>query len=174
MLYQPHQQDFIDVPIIDLKKGDFVKVTDIDGIEGISRVDCIVVIQREMNSPLVEFKSSGLRITKNHPMRINEQWYLPKDWINGKDIRYVEHRDSVYNMVLDRRGVLLVVNGMECVTLAHGIDGERVYHPFYGTDRVLERMRSLPGWEKGLVTVLGSLRSVSSDKLDRVEVSRNE
>jgi len=163
MLYQPKENDFISLPISQLKKGDFVKVTDLDGFEGISRVDCMVVIHRKISSPLVEFKSDGLRITKNHPMRINGIWYRPKDMLNGKDIQYVEYSDSVYNMVLDRRCVLLMVNGIECVTLGHGIEREMVYDHFYGTEKVVERMSRIPGWENGLVTVHGSLRSKTSD-----------
>jgi len=164
MLYQSNQKQFISVPINSLKKGDFVKVKTIDGIETTSRIECVVAIQRKILSPLVEFKASGLRITKNHPIRINGQWCLPKDQVNRTDICFVESLEKVYNLVLDREGLLLVVNGIECVTFGHGIPGAIVYDSFYGTERVIETISNLPGWDDGLVTVDGSLRALSSQQ----------
>jgi hypothetical protein len=155
---------YISVPINILKQGDLVKVKTIDGLESTSRVECVVVIQRKISSPLVEFKSSGLKITKNHPIRINGQWCLPKDRITGNDdVCLVESTEDVYNLVLDKKCVLLMVNGMGCVTFGHGYEGDIVYDDFYGTERVLDVISSLPGWDNGLVTVHGSLRSLSSN-----------
>jgi hypothetical protein len=161
-LYQPKPQQFITIPINHLKKGDFVKVKTIDGLDLTTRVECVVAINRKISSSLVEFKSSGLKITKNHPIRINAQWCLPKDMLNGNDVVFVESKEEeeVYNLVLERRDVLLEVNGIECVTFGHGFETEVVYDSFYGTEKVLDTIAVLPGWENGLVTVHGSLRSL--------------
>jgi len=159
-LYQPKPQQFITIPINHLKKGDFVKVKTIAGLESTTRVECVVVINRKISSPLVEFESSGLKITKNHPIRINAQWRLPKDMVSGNDVKFVESKEEVYNLVLERRDVLLEVNGIECVTFGHGFETEVVDDSFYGTEKVLDTISVLPGWENGLVTVHGSLRSL--------------
>ena len=66
----------------------------------------------------------------------------------------------MYNVVLDRCHVLLV-DGVECVTLGHGLEGGVVGHPYYGTSRVLRDLAVLPGWEDGFVRVAGSMRDVA-------------
>jgi len=161
MLYQPKQEEFVSTLLSNIKQGDIVKVIDLEGTESTARVDCVVIIQRKINSPLVEFKSTGLKITKNHPIRIDGKWCLPKDLVRGNDVCYMTTTDSVYNLVLDKRHVLLVVNGTECVTLGHGIEGDVVYDDFYATDKVIDTITALPGWNTGLVNVEGSLKTFS-------------
>jgi len=164
MLYQTKHREWVSTPLSNIKQGDIVKVIDLAGMESTATVDCVVIIQRKINSPLVEFKSTGLKITKNHPIRINEKWCLPKDLVRGNDVCYMTTTDSVYNLVLDRRQVLLLVNGIECVTLGHGIEADVVYDDFYATDKVIDTITALPGWETGLVNVEGSLKTYSSQQ----------
>jgi hypothetical protein len=65
------------------------------------------------------------------------------------------------------RGVSVVVSGVECITLAHGITDDPVAaHAFFGTDKVLHSLLSLDssldsvngsgyGYNEGLVTIDG-------------------
>ena len=50
--------------------------------------------------------------------------------------------DEVYNFALDQ-GHTVAVNGVECVTLAHGFQEDVVRHAYYGSDRVLADLHRL-------------------------------
>ena len=45
----------------------------------------------------------------------------------------------------------MTVDGVECVTLAHGFQDEVVAHEFYGTPRCLEHLQTMPGWHEGFL-----------------------
>lgn len=46
----------------------------------------------------------------------------------------------------------MVVNGMECITLGHGIKGDKVAeHEYFGTERIIEDLKKMQGWDDGLV-----------------------
>jgi hypothetical protein len=57
----------------------------------------------------------------------------------------------VYSFVLEDNHVM-IINGVECVTMGHGFKGSEVIeHPFFGTEKVLEELRRMEGWQRGLV-----------------------
>ena len=57
----------------------------------------------------------------------------------------------VYNFVLDRYHIVLV-NGMECVTWGHGLTEAGVQHEYYGSQKIIKDLVSLPGWSSGSVS----------------------
>lgn len=59
--------------------------------------------------------------------------------------------DRVFNVVLQNSHVLLCINGMHAVTLAHGF--MQAFHPFYSTKQVLTALQQRPGWKEGHVIV---------------------
>ena len=65
--------------------------------------------------------------------------------------------DSVYNFVLEERNHSIIVNGIECVTLGHGLEGDVVGHPFFGTQRVVEELRKMRGFSEGCVELFPSM-----------------
>jgi hypothetical protein len=149
-------------PLSKIKQNDTLRVINHKGELETAQVRCIVRIEREHADPLVEFPQTGLKITKRHPIRINGQWRLPIDLVDNPQFpaRLVTGTSKyVYNVVLDQCHILLV-NGVECVTLGHGIKDPLVYHPFYATQTVVNTLSALPGWDNGLVTVKGSLRKL--------------
>jgi hypothetical protein len=46
---------------------------------------------------------------------------------------------------------MLYVNGVICVTLAHGFQGPIVKHEFFGTDAILRDLKKTDGWDVGHV-----------------------
>lgn len=50
-------------------------------------------------------------------------------------------------------GHVVVVGGVECVTLGHGLAEAGVRHPFFGTRCVVDCLRSMAGWGRGEVLV---------------------
>jgi hypothetical protein len=121
--------------------GDEVRVAD-----GTARVVCVVRSTRP-TSDLV--RMGDLEITAKHPIRVDGKWTLPV----GEPATGI-----VYNFVLDRCHVLMV-NGVECVTLGHGLQEPGVAHPYYG-NLILRDLMELPGWSAGLVNVEFCVRNI--------------
>jgi hypothetical protein len=103
----------------------------------------------------------GLRMTPFHPVRKDDAWHFPLDLA-------VPHRDTrcdfVYNFVLRGETHAMVVNGVECVTLGHGMEGDVVGHPYFGTQCVVDDLRKMCGFEKGCVELLGGKSMVRDPK----------
>jgi hypothetical protein len=58
---------------------------------------------------------------------------------------------TVYNLVLDK-GHIVDVEGILACTLAHGMDGPIIGHPFFGTDKVVFDLMKVPRWGEGRPT----------------------
>ena len=88
----------------------------------------------------------GLLITEYHPVRnrITGKWRFPIDDYPVLNLPI----PTVFNLVLDQ-GHIVLVDGFECCTLAHGFKGFVIGHPFFGTDRVIEAMSRQPGFSEG-------------------------
>lgn len=56
--------------------------------------------------------------------------------------------DFVYNFLLDSCHSMLI-NGVICSTLGHGFKGINVEHPYFGTNKIVEDIKKLKGWELG-------------------------
>jgi hypothetical protein len=93
----------------------------------------------------------GLQITATHPVYIRGEWYRPGELQSAQPTLTLT--DVVYNFVLDEPGSLLLVNGIACVTLGHGLQVDHVRHPFYGSRRVIAALERVDGWADGLVSV---------------------
>jgi len=153
--------------VCQVKKNDYVHVVDVNGTHSRARVLCVVQIKRPSDD-LVEFKNSGLKITQKHPIRAGGQWRLPVDFMNGlapnlEVSTCPSTSEYVYNFILDRCHILLV-NGIECVTFGHGIQGPVTWHPFYASRDVVDVVSSLRGYEEGFVSTSSSLRILHAQK----------
>jgi len=98
----------------------------------------------------------GLRLTAYHPVRDGTgNWRFPID------LAPLERNvacATVYSFVLRGCGGgqahAAVIQGVECVALAHGIEGDAVAtHAYYGTQRVVEDLKKMRGWEAGQVDI---------------------
>ena len=58
----------------------------------------------------------------------------------------------VFNFVLKQRsGVALFMGGVPCAVLGHNMKGDDVVsHPFWGSDDVIDTVRSHPGYAAGV------------------------
>jgi hypothetical protein len=122
-------------------------------------VVCVVVTPCASNTAFfVEFPG-GLSITPYHPVRLNGRWQ------HSQETHAVVMRpcDAVYNLVLDT-GHVVVVDGVECVTLGHGLDdgdGGVLRHAYLGTHRVVDDLRACDGWASGRVRVKHMVRGTA-------------
>ena len=101
-----------------------------DVLPGGARVRCNV--QLSINAPLpMCLLQGGLLITPWHPVRLpgTDAWCFPAH-VSAAQPVYVK---NVYNIVLDSQHSV-VVDGIDCVTLAHGVTQDAVLaHAFFGT-----------------------------------------
>lgn len=122
-----------------LRKGDI--------LENGAVVKCVIMSHYE--GVLIRIGNS-LLITPYHPVKINNKWIFP---IDAKEDLIELDRVMVCNLVLDR-GHVVSVGGIDCVTLGHGSeDDEVVKHPYYGTNRVIDDLMQLDGWNEGLIVL---------------------
>lgn len=133
-----------------VRAGDHLRVAD----GGSARVRCVVRVARAPSKGLIQLPG-GLRITPGHPVFFDDRWQLPRTMASG--VPAPNDAGCVYNVVLDRCHVL-PVDGVACATWGHGLQGERIGHAFFGTQRVVDCLAALEGWDVGFVDVWGTLR----------------
>jgi len=128
--------------IRDLKPGDIVESPGGYSAE----VVCLVrTLCRGGRAYLVELPG-GARLTPYHPVLRDGSWVFPA---NIAEIS--EHScDSVYNLVLSSAAAVIVA-GVPCVALGHGIEEGAAKHPYFGQQQAIEDVAKLPGFEAGLV-----------------------
>jgi len=143
--------------ISDIKKGD--KVLAVDG--QFVKVQCLVktTITNTMEIPFHMVRIGNLVVTHYHPIRINNSksgWQFPIDIPHGQEIIFDSGDDySVFNLILEegKRHCPLWMDGVECITLGHGIINDAVLkHVYFGTDCVVTDLKTkVDGWNEGLI-----------------------
>lgn len=104
---------------------------------------------------LISFNDK-LHITKWHPIRTNGEWKYPNDYLQEtNDIKMIQTNTKVVTFSLtDSNTYSFFVNDIECVTLAHNITDSILNHNFYGTDKVIDYMKTLYIQQKGCNNVV--------------------
>jgi hypothetical protein len=126
----------------DIRRGDIVETP--NGFK--ATVTYVVkILHKNKNASLIQF-DDGLIITPWHPVRINGKWTFPHDIAN----EIVMECEEVYNFALDV-GHIVIINGIECVTLGHNFKGDVIEHPYYGTNQVLEDLRTMDVFNNGFI-----------------------
>eukprot|EP01022_Parablepharisma_sp_SALTPOND_P019556 TRINITY_DN335_c0_g1_i3.p1 TRINITY_DN335_c0_g1~~TRINITY_DN335_c0_g1_i3.p1 ORF type:complete len:694 (+),score=62.57 TRINITY_DN335_c0_g1_i3:160-2241(+) len=129
----------------DLKKGDVVLSQ--NGTS--AKVVCLVVFPMKQSMKMVNL--NGLLITPKHPVMHHGVWTFPKE-IAPTQNYYME---NIYNIVLDQNHSL-TINETEVVTLGHGkYENVVIRHQYYGSERVIEDIKRMKGWEEGFVSMEG-------------------
>jgi len=73
-------------------------------------------------------------------------WSFPANTAFGE---MVEH-PVVYNFVLEG-GNTCIVDGLVACTLGHGIEGPVIGHELYGTQKIVDALKKINGWDAGRV-----------------------
>jgi hypothetical protein len=132
--------------ISELKKGDLVKAG-----EKFYPVKCLIKMSFPNNQPMVKLgNSKKLIITPYHPVLKDDVWTFPYDI---GTTRPYENTTFLYNIVLEKPGTFITVDGIDCCTLGHGLtDNHVIKHDFWG-DRVIQSLSNKNGWKEGFVTI---------------------
>jgi len=128
-------------PIKDIHAGEMVW-----SIKGYATVLAVVVCNTKAKSQPMS-RINNLSITPWHPILVDGEWVFPAD-IYFYSERMVQ---TVYNLVLER-GHVIDIEGVLACTLGHGITGPVIGHPFFGTERVIEDLTKVKGWNEGRPT----------------------
>ena len=75
-----------------------------------------------------------------------DKWEFPIHLAKPK----IRKCNAVYNFVLSN-GHVMIINGIKCATLGHGIKGPVIAHPFFGTQAVINNLKELDGWNRGYI-----------------------
>lgn len=137
-------------PVARVAKGDLVATgAGDDGGGGSARVVCVVKTHcRSGRAQLVRLDGSGLLVTPYHPVCVDGAWRFPCELGTALE----RPCDAVYSFVLEAGGHTMVIDGVRCVSLGHGIVADPVVsHPYFGTPRVVEDLQQMHGWTAGLV-----------------------
>jgi Mg-chelatase subunit ChlD len=92
----------------------------------------------------------GLLATPYHPVCVARTWRFPCDLAN----RTLRSCPAVYNLALQGKHSSIWVSGVECAVLGHGLEDPVVKHEYFGTERIIEDLKSFPAWENGLIELI--------------------
>ena len=127
----------------DIQKGDIVATS-----KGQAEIRCVIKTPcKKVN--IVEFK--GLQVTQWHPVKVKGVWTFPIYLGETKEMSDV----NIFSFLLETGYEdMLMGDSVPCITFAHGIENDPVAtHPFYGTNKVVDKMKKMDGFDEGCVTV---------------------
>jgi len=133
----------------DIAKGD--RVATLDNKQ--AKVVCVLKTHCRGNQMELVELDGGLIVTPYHPIRIDGKWCFPCDVKTPT----MQQCPAVFSFVLEEETShhVMIINGVECVTLGHNyVDDDVVRHPYFGSRKVVDDMRGMRGWDRGLVEVV--------------------
>lgn len=133
--------------VVSMKDNTYKKIKDIEKDDVLSNgatIVCKIVYKSDCEIELVKYQN--LTITPYHPIIVNNKWTFPKDVSSDN----YDYKNIVYNFVLDSHHIM-VVDGIECVTLGHNFSGDVIEHPYFGTNKVIDDLKQHKGWSDGVV-----------------------
>ena len=129
-----------------------------------AKLVCLVKIKQSRPQSLAVL-TNDLHITRNHPVRIKDEWKLPK---NLTSTFKVNTSGELFCFVLEPP-LPAMVNGVECATLGHELKDKLVEHPYYGTQVVIDDLKQYEGWNSGYIEVE---ESIQKDLLKKLKPER--
>ena len=138
--------------VADLKKGDSVcALSDPYTISSHLVFPTVVCVLKTIipsgKAELVTL-SNGLKITPWHPVLMPNGWEFPQTLRLAK----MEDCEAVYSVLLDGFHNCMI-NDIWCIGLGHGYDRGILAHEYFGTERVVDDMRKMKGWDEGCVVI---------------------
>jgi len=123
--------------VSEVRKGDVLRT----GCKSEATATVIATVQTAAGGEVCAFTPSELLITPWHPIDLesNDKWSFPAD---SKLASRRNITEPLFTFVLDRAHSVLV-NGIRCVTLAHGITSgsDARAHPYFGSNACIEDLK---------------------------------
>lgn len=138
-------------PLMNLVKGDRIRSIGIgigDGYEIESTVVCI--LETHIRGGLMNMVNlpSGLKITPWHPIKMLSRWEFPGNCIQPR----FQLCDAIITMVLSNNHIA-IINDVPCITLGHNYVEGILEHPYYGTSKIVDDLKAMPGWANGHIMI---------------------
>ena len=113
-------------------------------------VRCVVLTECAGGRAMLTRLPNGTEITEWHPVRMpSGRWRFPQ--MLGQ--RVVVHASHVYNFVLEAGHPTVLVGGVPCAALGHGLSEPIVAHSYWGTRAVIDDLMCRDGWAAGRVVL---------------------
>lgn len=126
----------------ELRKGQRVSVPG----DGSAEVVCVIKTRCPTGHAELVSLPGGLLITAYHPVRVDGRWRFPCELAKAE----LRECSAVYSFVLSS-GHVMLINGVECVSMGHGFSEDVVRHPYFGSAAIIADLARLPGWSNGCV-----------------------
>lgn len=103
-------------------------------------------------------------VTSHHPVWLpnGDTWQLPHAITQPRE----EPLSTLYNFVLAEPQHAVLVDGVRCITLGHGLSQPEVKHPVWGGNAILRYLEAQPGYPAvvldGLLAVADVLQYADS------------
>ena len=111
-----------------------------------SIVECVIITKVKKKQFAVEI--NNVLLTPYHPIFYNGNWVFP---INVKEPEEY-YIDYWYNLIL-RNGYSVNINNIDAITLGHNQNYGILKHPYFGTEKVIQDLKSYMGFDNGLVFI---------------------
>mmetsp|Transcript_12835 Transcript_12835/g.32005 ORF Transcript_12835/g.32005 Transcript_12835/m.32005 type:complete len:746 (+) Transcript_12835:62-2299(+) len=121
-----------------LERGDVVISGDHRGV-----VSCVVATICPQGAPLVTL--GKLLITPYHPVFVDSEWRFPVDIAP-----VTSSTTAIFSVVLDGSAIL-EIEGVQCASLGHGVSGPVIGHEYWGTQKVVDDLKQMAGWDNGRI-----------------------
>jgi len=132
-------------PLREVRRGDQV----LTGAGAAATVACVTRtrgVGKQMR--LVRLPKTQLLATPYHPVRVGGTWSFPCSLAATRAVDC----HAVFNLMLSGTHASMVIEGVECVTLGHGLTGKVVGHAYFGDRQsVIADLEKMPGWTRGVV-----------------------
>lgn len=131
-----------------VEKNDILLTIDING--NLSNAKVVCVIETQITNGLREMVNfeNGLIITPWHPVKYNQNWVFPKEIYPTTMVSC----NSMITLVMEKDHTIFV-NDTPCITLGHNFKGKVIEHDYYGTDKVINDLKSQYGWNFGHIII---------------------
>ena len=114
-------------------------------VAGPAAIIALVTIGHGDATSVMMSKVGSCFLTPYHPyMEGAVNWVVGADTVGQESVPV----GTVYNLVLDK-GHIINISGVTACTLAHGLKGPVIEHPFFGTQAVVEDLKKCSGWSVG-------------------------
>ena len=121
-----------------------------------SVVECVIVTKVQKKQFAVEL--NNVLFTPYHPIFYNGNWVFPIN-VKKPEKFYI---DYWYNLIL-RNGYSVNINNIDAITLGHNQNYGILKHPYFGTEKVIEDLKSYMGFEKGIVFINEMPKSIRDE-----------
>ena len=117
----------------------------------VATVVCVVMTECAGGRAQLTRLPNGTEITEWHPIRdaSTGKWRFP----NMLGTRILRTTPFVYNFVLSEGHPTILVDGVPCAALGHGLEAPVVAHPYWGTRAVIDDLMQRDGWAAGRVVL---------------------